>query len=72
VSIDGVPVVFKVDTGAQCNVLPRNIFDKVVKLKQLTPGPRVTAYNRQPVRVLDNNNLTWFITVANLRLVVFG
>ncbi|KZS05511.1 Uncharacterized protein APZ42_031277 [Daphnia magna] len=57
VSIDGVPVDFKVDTGAQCNVLPRNIFDKVVKLKQLKPGPKVTAYNRQPVRVVGQQQL---------------
>lgn len=56
-SIDGVPVDFKVDTGAQCNILPRNIFDKVVKLKQLKPGPRGTAYNRQPVRVVGQQQL---------------
>ena len=44
--IDGSPVRFKVDTGAQCKVLPKQIFDKVVKMPKLQPGPRVTAYNR--------------------------
>jgi hypothetical protein len=57
VFIDGVPVDFKVDTGAQCNVLPWSIFDNVVRLKQLKPGPRVMAYNRQPVRVVGNQQL---------------
>jgi hypothetical protein len=60
VSIDGVPVEFKVDTGAQCNVLPWSIFDKVVRLKQLKPGPRVMAYNRQPVRVVGHQQLDVF------------
>ncbi len=55
--IDDSPVKFKVDTGAQCNVLPKQIFDKVVKMPNLQPGPRVTAYNRQPVRVVGQQQL---------------
>ena len=55
--IDGSPVKFKVDTGAQCNVLPKQIFDKVVKMPNLQPGPRVTAYNRQPVTVVGQQQL---------------
>ena len=55
--IDGSPVKFKVDTGAQCNVLPKQIFDKVVKMPNLQPGPRVTAYNRQPVNVVGQQQL---------------
>ncbi len=53
--IDGSPVRFKVDTGAQCNVLPKQIFDKVVP--NLQPGPKVTAYNRQPVNVVGQQQL---------------
>ncbi|KAI9565214.1 putative uncharacterized protein K02A2.6-like [Daphnia sinensis] len=57
VHIDGAPVKFKVDTGAQCNVLPKQVFDKVVRIKQLKPGPRVTTYNRQPVHVVGQQQI---------------
>ncbi|XP_057380138.1 uncharacterized protein K02A2.6-like [Daphnia carinata] len=55
--VDGVSVKFKVDTGAQCNVMPKHLYDSVVKTKVLQPGPRVTAYNRQPVRVVGQQRL---------------
>jgi hypothetical protein len=72
VSIDGVPVDFRVDTGAKCNVLPWSIFDNVVRLKQLKPSTRVMTYNRQPMHVVGHQQLaTWFITVTYFRLVVF-
>ncbi|EFX64996.1 hypothetical protein DAPPUDRAFT_265390 [Daphnia pulex] len=54
---DDSPVKFKDDTGAQCNVLPKQIFDRVVKTSNLQPGPRVTAYNRQPVSVVGQQQL---------------
>jgi predicted aspartyl protease len=57
IHIDDSPVKFKVDTGAQCNVLPKQIFDKVVKTLNLQAGPRVTAYNRQPVSVVGQQQL---------------
>lgn len=56
--IDGVPVKFKVDTGAQCNVLPKQLFDSIVKTKRLQPGPRVTAYNRQQIKVVGQQRLS--------------
>ncbi len=51
------PSRFKVDTGAQFNVLPWSIFDNVVRIKQLKPGPIVLAYNRQPVRMVGHQQL---------------
>ena len=57
VSIDGVPVDFRVDTGAKCNVLPWSIFDNVVRLKQLKPSTRVMTYNRQPMHVVGHQQL---------------
>ena len=68
VSKDGVPVEFKVDTGAQCNVLPWSIFDSVVRLKQLKPGPRVMAYNRQPVRVVGHQQLDVFYNGSSFQI----
>lgn len=56
--IDDSPVKYKVDTGAQCNILPKQHFDKVVKFQQLQPGPRVTAYNRQPVSEVGQQQLS--------------
>ena len=53
--VDGFPVKFKIDTGAQCNVLPKKIFDQAVKKKKLRPGPRVTAYNGEPVKYWASN-----------------
>lgn len=55
--VEGVPVKFKVDTWAQCNVLPKQLYDSIVKTKRLHPGPRVTAYNRQPVKVVGQQRL---------------
>jgi predicted aspartyl protease len=57
IHMDDSPVKFKVDTGAQCNVLLKQMLDKVVKTPNLQPGPRVTAYNRQPVRVVGQQQL---------------
>ena len=46
------------DTGAQCNVLPKQLFDSIVKTKRLQPGPRVTAYNRQQIKVVGQQRLS--------------
>ncbi|XP_057367007.1 uncharacterized protein LOC130688028 [Daphnia carinata] len=66
--VDGVSVKFKVDTGAQCNVMPKHLYDSVVKTKVLQPGPRVTAYNRQPVRVMGQQRLN--VTYKGLQFKV--
>jgi hypothetical protein len=33
-------------------VLPKQLFDSIVKTKRLQPDPRVTAYNRQRIKVV--------------------
>lgn len=56
------------NTGAKCNVLPKQVFGKIVRINQLKPGPRVTAYNRQPVNVVGQqldvgfNNISYNIS----------
>lgn len=43
--IDGVPIDFKLDSGATCNVLPKELFLRIPpNRRRLRPGPLVRSY----------------------------
>ncbi|KAI9565072.1 putative uncharacterized protein K02A2.6-like [Daphnia sinensis] len=44
-SVDGISVTVKLDSGASCNVLPQEVFRRLPTRRQrLRPGPRVRRY----------------------------
>jgi hypothetical protein len=43
--VDGVTVKVKLDSGASCNVMPQEVFQRLpVKRRRLRPGPRLRRY----------------------------
>lgn len=54
-SLDGVDIKFKLDSGATCNILPLEFFNRMPKQRQrLHPGPIVRSYGAKdgPLKVL--------------------
>jgi hypothetical protein len=50
--VNGKNVNFKIDTGAQCNVLPEEIFDRIKKKPKITAtGTKLTGYGGAQVPV---------------------
>jgi hypothetical protein len=48
VTVDGVIIDFKLDSGATCNILPYESFIRLPKIRQrLRPGPIVRSYRAQ-------------------------
>ena len=46
--LEGADISFKLDSGATCDVLPRELFFKIPKGRQrLRPGPRVKSYGSE-------------------------
>lgn len=43
-TVDGVVVRFKLDSGATCNVMPLEVYQRITALDRLDPGPRVRNY----------------------------
>ena len=56
--VNNKSVKFKIDTGAQCNVLPEEIFDKIKKKPKLVATrTKLTAYGGTPVPVIGKCSL---------------
>ena len=55
--VNNKSVKFKIDTGAQCNVLPEEIFDRIKKPKLVATRTKLTAYGGTPVPVIGKCSL---------------
>ena len=56
--VNNKSVKFKIDTGAQCNVLPKEIFDRIKKKPKLVATrTKLTAYGGTPVPVIGKCSL---------------
>ena len=69
-----VPVVFKLDTGAEVTVIPENVFKKTgialqkVDTKLTDPG----QYKLQVLGItLGTSLLAYFLSISKKRLIVF-
>jgi RNase H-like domain found in reverse transcriptase/Reverse transcriptase (RNA-dependent DNA polymerase)/Integrase zinc binding domain/Integrase core domain len=57
VQIAGQEIVFKLDTGAQCNVLPKRLVEKVGGTITQTNTKRLVTYDGGKIRVLGDSKL---------------
>ncbi|XP_045024067.1 uncharacterized protein LOC116923346 [Daphnia magna] len=65
-SVDGVSITVKLDSGASCNVLPQEVFYRLPTRRQrLRPGPRLRRYG-------DKNGYLSVLGVHTAKVVVKG
>ena len=56
--VEGKSITFKLDTGASCNILPIEHYQRIWKTRQrLYPGPRVKTYTGQQLKVVGRQSL---------------
>ena len=58
INVHGRKITFTLDTGAQANILPHNIFQKLQKTYLQSSNARLTSYCGQQLQVVGKANLT--------------
>ncbi|KAL9979645.1 hypothetical protein ACROYT_G017335 [Oculina patagonica] len=58
VDFGSVKEVFKLDTGAQCNVLPKTVYDKITTMPLLPSSARLESYSKTSIKPVGKCELT--------------
>ena len=56
VDFGNVKEVFKLDTGAQCNVLPKTVYDKITTMPLLPSSARLESNSKTCIKPWGNVN----------------
>ena len=56
-----VKEVFKLDTGAQCNVLPKTVYDKITTMPLLPSLARLESYSKTCIKPVGRCELTCWV-----------
>lgn len=70
VTVHGEEISLKLDSGATCNVMPLEMYQRVTALDRLNPGPRVRNYGASGgyLKVWVHSQDLWFVVVNSLKL----
>ena len=61
VDFGSVKEVFKLDTGAQCNVLPKTVYDKITTMPLLPSLARLESYSKTCIKPVGRCELTCWV-----------
>lgn len=61
VDFGNVKEVFKRDTGAQCNVLPKTVYDKITTIPLLPSSARLESYFKTCIKLVGRCELTCWV-----------
>ena len=61
VDFGNVKEVFKLDTGAQCNVLPKAVYDKITTIPLLPSSARLESYTKTCIKPVGRCELTCWV-----------
>lgn len=61
VDFGNVKEVFKLDTGAQCNVLPKTVYDKITTMPLLPSSARLESYSKTCIKPVGKCELTCWV-----------
>ena len=61
VDFGNVKEVFKLDTGAQCNVLPKTVYDKITTMPMLPSLTRLESYSKTCIKPVGRCELTCWV-----------
>ena len=61
VDFGNVKEVFKLDTGAQCNVLPKTVYDKITTMPLLPSLARLESYSKTCIKPVGRCELTCWV-----------